>query len=123
MMSTLLPARLKVTREKIRYYADISKDYNPIHLDPEFAARTPMGGIIAHGTLSLNLIFQAIERTFGAPVDHHAIDVRFKAPVRENDEVEAGGQLHEDGHYIVWVKNQDGVVVIEGTATIHGPAR
>jgi len=33
-------------------YAEITGDFNPIHVDPAFAATTAMGGVIAHGTLS-----------------------------------------------------------------------
>ncbi len=120
MIKELVPIQLKITREKIRLYADISNDYNPIHIDPDFAAQTPMGSIIAHGTLSLNLILLSIEKTFGAPThNNHSIDVRFKAPVRENDIVEATGILQTDGKYAISIKNQDGVVVIEGTASIN----
>ncbi|MBT3340937.1 MAG: MaoC family dehydratase [Planctomycetes bacterium] len=40
-----------LTMELIRRYADVSGDKNPIHLDPEFAKKTPFRGTIAHGTL------------------------------------------------------------------------
>ena len=47
---------LRADRQAILAYAELTGDFNPIHVDPEFAAKTPMGGVIAHGTLSLNLI-------------------------------------------------------------------
>ncbi|MGV6806465.1 MAG: MaoC family dehydratase [bacterium] len=117
METYLKPVRLKVTSELISGYAVVSDDFNPIHLDPEYAAASPMKGIIAHGTISLNLIWQSLEQTFGnQPVDHAMSDVRFKAPVRENDVLEAGGEILADGAIEVWVRNQDGVKVIEGHA-------
>jgi acyl dehydratase len=110
-----------VDRSAIRLYADISDDFNPIHVDPEFAASTPMGGIIAHGMLSLNLIWQSLRATYGAEVQEGAkLDVRFTRPVRENDSVTAHGQLRDGsaGVYDVTVENQHGEPVITGTLTL-----
>jgi len=117
---TLTPVALDVDLPAIQAYADITGDYNPIHVDPAFAATTPMGGVIAHGTMSLNLVWQSIQATFGAEAAAEAaIDVRFAKPVRIGDRVEAGGtETDTPGRFEVWVRNQDGVAVIEGTATV-----
>ncbi len=118
-MKTLTPVRLRIDQRSIENYAALSDDYNPIHTDPIFAAATSLGGVIAHGTLSLNLLLESIERTFGATVaGQHEVSIRFKAPVREGDTVEAGGQVATDGTYDVWIRNQDGISVIEGTARL-----
>ena len=42
----------EITDELIRKFADVSGDYNPIHLDEEFAKTTRFGRRIAHGMLS-----------------------------------------------------------------------
>ena len=42
-----------VRQENINLYAKASRDFNPIHLDPEFAKKTELGGIVAHGMLVL----------------------------------------------------------------------
>ena len=42
----------KVTDELVRKFAEVSGDYNPIHLDEEFAKTTRFGRRIAHGMLS-----------------------------------------------------------------------
>ena len=120
MSRTLVPVRLLVEMPAIRAYAQITGDFNPIHLDPEFAAATAMGGVIAHGTLSLNLIWQSIARTFGdAQVEGWSLEVRFARPVRAGDTVEAAGaeSATHPGTFEVWVRNQDGAAVIEGTAS------
>ena len=120
-LDTLTPVALTVDRQAILVYAEITGDFNPIHVDPEFAATTPLGGVIAHGTLSLNLIWQSLAATFGsAALRGAAIDIRFSKPVREGDIVEAGGRRSADapGRFDVWVKNRDGIAVIEGTATL-----
>lgn len=120
MIDHLLPVRLHVDRARIQAYAVISDDFNPIHVDPEFAAKSPLGGVIAHGTLSLNLIWQTIEQTFGTPAGSlHLTEVKFRLPVRENDIVEAGGERVDAGIFSIWVRNQHGVTVIEGTASFN----
>jgi acyl dehydratase len=120
MTNLLEPVRLTMSLERIRAYAVISNDFNPIHVDPDFAANTVLGGIIAHGTLSLNLVWQSIEQTFGSSADNASVvDIKFRVPVRENDRVEAGGERISPDTFNVWVKNQDGTHVLEGTATIH----
>jgi len=97
-------------------YAQITGDFNPIHVDPVFAATTAMGGVIAHGTLSMNLIWQLVSVNFGIDACRGAsIDIRFARPVRVGDRVTAGGASRPDGGYDVWVRNQEGVAVIDGT--------
>lgn len=121
MKRTLQPVRLSVDMPAILAYAEITGDFNPLHVDPVFAAGTPMGGVIAHGTMSLNLVWQAISRTFGPELAaRSAIDVRFARPVRVGDVVEAGGteSAERPGEFEVWVRNQEGVAVIEGSATL-----
>lgn len=103
----LAPARLKVEPSLIAIYADLTQDFNPIHLDPAFAAKTPMGGVIAHGTMSIGLIWQSLEQSLGAPAfDDVDLDIRFVKPVRVGETLIAGGRLREDEPrtYEVWVR-------------------
>ena len=93
----------------IRAYGELSNDFNPIHVDPEFAATTPMGGVIAHGTLSLCLLWQAVQHSFSAEVFNDLdLDVRFVKPVRVGDVLTAGGERQPDGSYAVWVRGPAG---------------
>ena len=110
-----------IDRSAIRLYAEVTDDFNPIHVDPEFAATTPMRGIIAHGMLSLNLIWQSLRATYGAAAAEGAtLDVRFIRPVRENDVVSAGGCLQpgSSAAYDVVGANQNREPVITGTLTL-----
>ena len=108
-----------VDQDKINLYADITDDYNPLHVDPEFAATTRMGGVIAHGTMSLALIWQMLRLNFGAERCGEAeINVRFVRPVRVGDHLVATGTIKPDGLAEVWIANQNGEKVIEGTATL-----
>ena len=49
-----------VTQETINRYADISGDYNPIHVDEEAAAASEFGGTIAHGPIALQTFFRSL---------------------------------------------------------------
>ena len=78
---------LEVNQEKINAFADITEDWQFIHVDPERAARTPFGSTIAHGFLTLSLLsamaMDAIPRlentTMG--VNYGFDKIRFLSPV------------------------------------------
>ncbi|MGB3071583.1 MAG: MaoC family dehydratase [Ottowia sp.] len=109
-------ATLHVTLEAVRAYAGLTDDFNPIHLDAEFAAASPMNGRIAHGTLSLGVLWQALARS-GVGPDGYLLDIRFLRPVRLGDRVTAGGDLASDSvTFDVWVRNDRDDIVIAGTA-------
>ena len=120
MTRVLKPVSLDVSPGSIAAYAEITRDWNPIHLDEEFARSTPMGGIIAHGTMSLNLIWQSLALSLGADaLPRISLDARFIKPVRPGDQVQAGGEWSPDaGGWNVWVKTGTGEVVITGTALL-----
>lgn len=118
-VGALRGASLRVTEEAIRAYAELTNDFNPIHLDAEFAAKTPMGRPIAHGTMSLCLIWQCLGRNFTADqLAAMELDVRFVKPVYVGDQLSAGGEPDPQapGQWKVWVRAQDGADRILGTA-------
>lgn len=123
LSESLKEIRFHVDKVAIGRYAAITKDFNPIHLDAEFASKTPMGGIVAHGTMSMSLIWQSLSETCKLDDDAKVVlDIRFVRPVRENDWVVAGGTLTDPrGIYDVWVRAESPgrqEVVISGTVTL-----
>lgn len=121
MDQDLQPATKHVDFATILNYAAVTNDYNPIHVDKDFAAKSPMGGIIAHGTMSVALIWQALKNTLGvAALERVHLEIRFVQPVRIDDTVTGGGTLRESTPpvYDVWVRNGRGQDVIRGTARI-----
>ncbi|WP_418319695.1 MaoC family dehydratase [Piscinibacter sakaiensis] len=122
MDKQLKPSTKHVDFNTIMKYAAVTNDYNPIHVDKEFAARSPMGGIIAHGTMSVALIWQALKNTVGIDaLNRVQLEIRFVQPVRIDDDVSGGGELRDGSEpptYDVWVRNANGQDVIRGTATI-----
>lgn len=103
-----------------RAYAELTADFNPIHLDPAFAADTPFSRPIAHGTMALNLILVAAARTFGRTRRPSDLAVRFVKPVPVGATIRAAGRLADPAHglYEVFVETDEGVRAIEGTLTV-----
>lgn len=114
MENYLKPVSLAIDSRLLRDYAELTDDYNPIHLDAEFAQASPMKGIIAHGTLSLGLIWCALAQKGGS---WNLLEIRFINPVRLGDVVTAGGIETSPGKVDVWVVNQKGEAVIRGKAS------
>lgn len=116
-MKQLTGATLIVEASHIAAYAKLTDDFNPIHLDPEFAAATLMGGVIAHGTLSICLLWQAIFASLGKSAGAVELNVRFVKPVRLGETLHAGGELSADdpNTYHVWVRGNDGSDRLNGT--------
>ena len=84
---------LSVGQERIEQFADATDDHQFIHVDAEAAARTPFGGTIAHGFLSLSLLSRMaadamlIPDTTKMAVNYGLDRVRFLAPVRSGKRV------------------------------------
>ncbi len=107
-----------VDRNAIMAYAEITADYNPLHVDDAFAAATPFGRPIAHGMLSLNLIWQSLRQAFGLSLPI-ALDIRFVGPVLRGTRVIAGGGRRAEGDgYDVWVRDESGKDLIVGLAIV-----
>lgn len=120
---TLQPVERRITQEQLVQYADAGGDYNPLHLDEEFARGTPYGRPIAHGMLVLALVSELMTRSFGgAWLRGGRLRIRFRAPVFPGDTVSAAGTLKasDEGSatYEVTVSNQDGENVITGDASV-----
>ncbi|MFN3944999.1 MAG: MaoC family dehydratase [Allosphingosinicella sp.] len=84
---------IEVDQKAIDLFADVTGDHQFIHIDPEAAARTPFGGTIAHGFLTLSLLSQMASGVMLRPpttkmgVNYGFEKVRFLAPVRAGKRV------------------------------------
>jgi len=121
-----LPSVVKhVTQQEINLYAEASGDFNPIHIDETFAAKTPLGGTIAHGMLILAYASEMMTKAFGKSwLEGGKLSVRFKAAARPQDTITTSGKIDsiEFKEGISYVNcsleccNQKGEVVITGGA-------
>ena len=88
-------AWIDVTQDRINTFADCTEDHQFIHVDEENAAKTPFGGTIAHGFLTLSLLSKMIEGNGIVPENtvmglNYGFDkVRFLAPVKSGKRVRA----------------------------------
>lgn len=96
-VGAVLPAlRFSVTQETMDRYARASGDFNPIHVDPEFARTGPFGRTIAHGLMTLAFVARMLNAWSGGAFDSSGeIDITFIAPVYAGDEVCVGGTIEE----------------------------
>lgn len=84
---------LTVGQERIDAFAEATEDRQFIHVDPEAAARTPFGGTVAHGFLSLSMLSRMaadamlVPDTVKMAVNYGLDRVRFIAPVRSGKRV------------------------------------
>jgi len=79
-----------VTDADITIFAGVSGDTNPVHLDDSFAEQTIFKSRIAHGMLSASFISTVLgTRLPGPGCIYLSQNMRFKAPVKVGDTVEA----------------------------------
>lgn len=89
-----------ITQEQVNQFADLTGDHNPVHLDPDFAAKTPFGGTIVHGYLTLALVVplmaEILEVTeVGTGVNYGLDRLRFPAPVLVGSAIRVSSKLAE----------------------------
>jgi acyl dehydratase len=124
-----LPALVKGPIQQIQLtrYAGASGDFNPIHQDDAFAKAAGMGGVFAHGMLSMGFVAQSVTDWLGVGTVKK-IGVRFAGLVRLGDVLTCRGTLiakrpAKDGQadnlvdLELWAENQKGEKVVTGKAT------
>jgi acyl dehydratase len=82
-----------IDQDRIDAFAAVTEDPQFIHIDPEAAAKTPFGGTVAHGFLTLSLLSRMAADAMFRPegvkmgVNYGFERVRFMAPVRSGKRV------------------------------------
>ncbi len=115
----------EVTEELILKFAELSGDYNPIHLDDEFAKTTQFGRRIAHGMLSGAFISAVLGTKFSIrKIVYLSQTMRFTAPTFIGDTVTATGtitKIREDKKIVTLetvCTNQHGETLVKGEAVV-----
>ena len=85
---------IEIAQERIDTFAKAIDDFQWIHVDPARAKRSPFGGTIAHGFLTLSLLSHLSEQTFSYAdrkmgVNYGLNRVRFTSPVPSGSRVRA----------------------------------
>jgi 3-hydroxybutyryl-CoA dehydratase len=123
-----LPALTRrIAQERIDAYAEASGDHNPIHIDPEFARKTALGGTVAHGMLVLAYVSELMTAVFRDGWTHGGhLAARFKGAAYPGDTVTVSGTVTKvESRRLtceVQVRNQKGEPVILCEAAAEVPA-
>lgn len=112
-----------ISAEDIDLFAKVSGDFNPVHVNEEFAKTTLFKGRIAHGAYSQALLSATMAKLPGLVIFMNQT-LRFKNPVRIGDKITAIAEVtsvkKEKG--IVTMKNicvnQKDETVVEGEASV-----
>lgn len=114
-----------ITDADVALYAGLVGDWNPVHVDEEFAKESIFGKRVAHGMLSAGLISAVIGTDLpGINSIYLGQELKFVGPVFIGDTVTAEAEiikLRDDKKIVTMkttVRNQKGEAVIEGEAVI-----
>jgi acyl dehydratase len=117
-------ARTVSTRD-IELFSEITGDRNPIHYDDDVADRSRFGGIVVQGGVTSGLLNALVAEDLPGPGSVFLeVNWRFVAPVRPGDVITAEAvvtAVREDKPVTTLrttITNQDGVVVLDGTAVV-----
>lgn len=114
-----------ITDDVIRKFAEVSGDFNPIHLDEEFAAKTRFGKRIAHGMLSGAFISAVLGNEFRErKIVYLSQTMKFTAPAFLGDTITATATItaiREDKGIVTLetvCTNQNGEVTVKGESVV-----
>jgi acyl dehydratase len=101
---------LKVTPDKYlpHRYAGASGDFNPIHIDPDFAKQVGLPGNILHGLYTMSQVARAnVQAAGGDPRSLKRLSVQFRGMGFPEQEISVTGEVKEE---------REGRVVIDTVA-------
>ncbi len=114
-----------ITESDIYAYAGLSGDFNPVHVNAEFAQKTRFKERIAHGMLTAGLISAVLGMKLPGPgAIYLSQQMEFLKPVRIGDTITATAevQAYNPDKRILTLRtactNQRGEVVLEGRAVV-----
>ena len=116
-----------ITQLMINQYAEASGDFNPIHVNEQYAKKSRFGSTIAHGMMIAASISELMTMTFKqAWLNRGRLKIRFRAPVFPGDTITTVGQVRSinflnDNKIIncsIEVRRQTNEIAISGEATV-----
>jgi len=110
-----------VTARDVELYAEITEDRNPLHFDPEFAARTRFGRLVAQGGITSGMLNALVAMDLPGPgTVFMSQSLRYLAPTYLGDTLTAEVEVlavkpdKPVCQLKATITNQDGTVVLEG---------
>ena len=109
--------------DKVRAFAELTGDYNPLHFDEAFAARTRFGALVVQGGLTTGLLHALVAMDMPGPgTVFLSQNWKFTAPVYIGDTITAEAEVvsvHATKPVTqlrIIVRRQTGDVVLDGEA-------
>jgi acyl dehydratase len=114
---------LTLTERHVRAFAELSGDFNPLHFDEVFAARTKFGRLVVQGGLTTGLLHALVAMDMPGPgTVFLSQNWKFTAPVFIGDTITASAEVvsvhpaKPVTELKVRVTRTDGTVVLDGVA-------
>jgi acyl dehydratase len=115
-----------LAQEHVEAYAKMTGDYNPLHFDEAFTAKTRFGRLMAQGGITTGLLHALVAMDLPGPGSvFMSQSWSFPKPVYIGDMLTAEGEItsvRESRHIYQMtftVRNQDGEAVLTGEATVY----
>ncbi|MFN3454898.1 MAG: MaoC family dehydratase [Pseudobdellovibrio sp.] len=116
--------KVVITDKMVRQFAELSGDYNPIHLDDDYAATTIFKKRIAHGMIVGAIISRCLIETIGNGGIYRGQTLKFYNPIFIDEEITfelTVVKIHKTrglGVVETVAKKANGDLVAKGEATI-----
>ena len=114
---------MTVTAEHVKSYAAITGDYNPLHFEEAFVAKTKFGRLVAQGGITTGILHALVAMDMPGPgTVYLSQNWKFTAPVFIGDTITAHAEVlkvHDSKpvtQLAIRVTRQDGETVLEGEA-------
>ncbi len=114
-----------ITESDVNTYAGLIADFNPVHINAEYAKTTRFGERIAHGMLTASFFSTIVGMCIpGADAIYLGQNLKFIAPVKIGDTITATGEVTKIikekriAYLRTTIINQRGEVVIDGEGTV-----
>ncbi len=106
------------TRPEQALYYRMNGDDNPLHADPDFAARAGFPRPILHGLCTMGVVVHALVRTLADydPAALRSVGLRFSAPVFPGETIRT--EIWKNGGFRARVVERDIIVVSNGLAVV-----
>lgn len=128
---TMITKGRTITESDIVNFAGLSGDFNPLHTDAEYAAKTEFGQRIAHGALGLSIatgLANQLGFMEGTVIAFTTLDWKYRAPIFIGDTIHVEIAVNQSktvpasgGGFVIFgvkVVKQDGTVTQEGKWTL-----
>lgn len=113
------------SEEDVKKFAALSKDFNPVHLDADFAAQTPFGKQIVHGALVSSLFSGLLGQELpGEGTIYLGQNTKFRKPVFIGQTITASveiSSIRADKPIITLkteVRDEAGKLLVSGEAVV-----